>query len=197
MPRDSTISNDSDDRSNVLDYARDGGGDDGESFTRSGAYVVGPVSTPFPPRCIKCNAPAEWRWTRNLYWVPRGVRFLAFGPGILVYAIVATVTRKKSRVSVALCERHRERRRLFLFSAVPFVVVGFGFCALAVHILLGSNLTDSYMPTYVLAIGLVLMLSGVVWLNAVSRVVKLKKVEDGVATYSGAGMAFLRSLDNV
>ena len=182
------------DPSNVLDYARHAAANS-EAFTRSGAFVIGPIDTPFPPRCIKCNAPAEWRWTRNLYWVPRGVRFLAFGPGIVVYAIVATILRKKSRVSVAICDRHRQQRRLFKFTAVPLIALGVGFCSLAIYIMQGT-VTDSFMPTYVLAIGLALLLSGVVWLSAISKVIKLRKVEDGVATYSGAGMAFLRSLDS-
>src|ERR1043165_4984617 len=81
------------------------------SLWRRDKQLVTRSETPFPARCVRCNAPANgYRLKRQLYWHPPAYYlFILFN--LLVYAIVAMCVRKKAILHVGLCEKHRERRK--------------------------------------------------------------------------------------
>ncbi|MCA8956558.1 MAG: hypothetical protein KDC87_10825 [Planctomycetes bacterium] len=78
-----------------------------------------------PERCIVCNAPADgdamiktlyWHhWAFSLLWVLNPV----------LYAIIALIVRKKSRLCFSLCPSHRARRRRGIRFSVGGLVLGF------------------------------------------------------------------------
>ncbi len=78
---------------------------------RDGGFLVARDGTPFPDRCVRCNHAAEgFRLKKTFYWHPPNWYALVL-LNLLIYAIVAMVVRKKASFEVALCPRHRSRRR--------------------------------------------------------------------------------------
>lgn len=79
---------------------------------RQGDLLVIPAKgAMFPDRCIRCNAPAGgYKLKRVFMWHPPAVYFTILA-GLLIYAIVAVITRKSATTHVGLCPAHRARRR--------------------------------------------------------------------------------------
>jgi hypothetical protein len=75
------------------------------------ALVVPVLGAVLPKRCVRCNAPAEHRLKRRLFWHPPGW-FLLILVSVLVYAIAALIVRKKAELYVHLCDRHHALRRI-------------------------------------------------------------------------------------
>lgn len=81
------------------------------SIWQMGKQLVTVSETPFPDRCVKCNAPANgFRLKRVLYWHHPGFYFLIMC-NLLIYAIVAMTVRKKAVLHIGLCEQHRAARK--------------------------------------------------------------------------------------
>jgi hypothetical protein len=85
--------------------------------------------TPFPDRCVKCNAPANgYRLKRNLSWHhPAYFLLLLLLCSWLIYLIVALIVRKKALLYIGLCDEHRAIRKRALiigWSGLGAVVVG-------------------------------------------------------------------------
>ena len=57
-------------------------------------------------RCVRCNEPGAKELLRELHWHSPWLYIMAVFPGILIYALVAMIVRKKASVQVSLCERH-------------------------------------------------------------------------------------------
>jgi hypothetical protein len=89
------------------------------SMWRMNKQLVTVSETPFPDRCVKCNAPANgYRLKRALSWHHPGFYFLLLC-NLLIYAIVAMAVRKKAVLHVGLCEQHRaQRKQTILISLV-------------------------------------------------------------------------------
>lgn len=62
-------------------------------------------------RCVRCNEPGAKELLRELHWHSPWLYIMAVFPGILIYALVAMIVRKKASVQVSLCERHVSLRR--------------------------------------------------------------------------------------
>lgn len=99
--------------------------------TREGKYVIVPIGSDLPPRCIKCNAPALTPVKkRTVYWHHPGF-YLLILINIIVYAVVALIARKKAKVSPGLCQEHATERKwkiallligaLLMLIASPFI----------------------------------------------------------------------------
>ncbi|HEY4371312.1 MAG TPA: hypothetical protein VGN52_05290 [Burkholderiales bacterium] len=84
--------------------------DAGISLWRDGKLLVCRRDAVFPGRCIKCNDPAEDEPARfKLNWHAGGWYVLVF-LNIIIYAIVASIVRKRATIEAGLCESHRKRR---------------------------------------------------------------------------------------
>ena len=77
---------------------------------RDGKKLVVRKGAELPDRCIKCNAPAGgYRYSRTLEWV-KPIWLVTLFLGLLLFALVYLIVRKKGKITVGLCEVHRRRR---------------------------------------------------------------------------------------
>lgn len=63
---------------------------------REGDVLVCTPGANLPPRCIKCNAPADMPSRRYIFHWHHPVIYLALLMGVLPYVILAIVLRKRS-----------------------------------------------------------------------------------------------------
>lgn len=77
---------------------------------RDGPTLVVPRKCVLPNRCVKCNAPAQRRLVRRLYWHHPAYYLIIF-VSLLIYVIVALIVRQKAVIDVGLCARHHAKRR--------------------------------------------------------------------------------------
>lgn len=82
----------------------------GDGVWRSGQKLVFRNGASLPSVCIKCGEPATTKMARTLYWHKPWVYILIL-VSVLVYIIVAMITRKMAKVEVPLCAYHRGRRK--------------------------------------------------------------------------------------
>lgn len=87
------------------------------------------VCTPgadLPPRCVKCNAPADISPRRYIFHWHHPAIYLALLMGVLPYLILAIVLRKRSAHVLSLCAWHERRRvrcvAIAMASIVPLLV---------------------------------------------------------------------------
>src|SRR5579862_1250440 len=105
---------------------------------REGNKLVVPRAWALPARCVKCNAPADPRYTldKTLYW-HHPLIYLLILPGVLIYAIVAIILRKSARVQIGLCTFHGHRRRMRIL--IGWLMALFGIGLIIASIALSSN----------------------------------------------------------
>jgi hypothetical protein len=127
------------------------------------------AETPFPDRCIMCNAPAAgYRLKCQVYWAPTARIVLA---------------PKRAEIHIGLCPRHRQhRQRLKLVSGVA-IIGGLGLA------FFGSALSGSLAGG-----GLLLGLFGLVIAGMLSSPVTATKMADDVIWLRGVGKRFLAEL---
>jgi hypothetical protein len=81
------------------------------SMWRMNKKLVTCSETPFPDRCVKCNAPANgFRLKRVLYW-QHPAYYLLLLINLLILIIVVLIVRKKAVLHIGLCGEHRVQRQ--------------------------------------------------------------------------------------
>jgi hypothetical protein len=81
------------------------------SMWRRNKQLVTCSETPFPDRCVKCNAPANgFRLKRVLYW-QHPAYYLLLLINLLILFIVVLIVRKKAVLNIGLCANHRALRQ--------------------------------------------------------------------------------------
>jgi hypothetical protein len=81
------------------------------SMWRINKQLVTCSETPFPDRCVKCNAPADgFRLKRVLYW-QHPAYYLLLLINLVVLLIVVLIVRKKAVLRIGLCAKHRTQRQ--------------------------------------------------------------------------------------
>jgi len=140
-----------------------------------------------PPRCVKCNEPAhEPTRLRKVYWHSPAV-YLLLLINVLIYAIVATIVRKRARVGAGLCAAHKKRRRQAILICWGGVIAGIG--------LLTWGFRDSTSNGGAFIIVGVLMLLGSIIVGIImARVVYAQKIDESYVWLKGCGAQFLDSL---
>ncbi len=120
---------------------------------RTKNQLVTRSETPFPDRCVRCNAPANgYRLKRQLFWHPPAYFLLIFC-NLLIYAIVAVCVRKKAIVHIGLCERHRVGRKRGIVVCWVGVLGGLG-------MIIGGGMNNSGL---VILPGIILLLVGIIY----------------------------------
>jgi len=105
----------------------------GAEAWQSGDAVVTLIGGALPVRCVKCNgAVTGQHLPRTLYWHSEWVYILLLSP--LIYLIVSMSVRKSARVSVPICEEHRQRRRIAIGVSWLLVAIGIGSLIAAIAI---------------------------------------------------------------
>lgn len=91
---------------------------------REGKRVVTRSETPFPDRCVKCNAPADgFRLRRVLYW-QHPAYYLLLLVNLIVLLVVVLIVRKKAILHIGLCEGHRLQRRIAIIACTVGMLGG-------------------------------------------------------------------------
>ncbi len=153
------------------------------SVWRDGKTVVALQDAALPPRCVKCNAPADQPTKeRTLYWVHPAVYLLFFVGGLIVL-IVYLIIRKKAEVNPGLCEPHKKRR----LAALSYGWLGF-FGGFLLSILGGGGAAT--------LVGLLLMVSAVVIGMAWGRLIWAKKITEDEVRLQGFAPDYLDDLPN-
>ena len=156
----------------------------GPGLWRQGKKIMTVSETPFPDRCVKCNAPANgFRLKRVLYW-HHPAYFLLILCNLLIMVIVMLIVRKKAVLHIGLCAAHQKQRKVAIAVCAIGMLVGvFVLCAAAV------------MSSGWLALaGGVLFLAGAVWGAVKGRTVGAAKIDKENVWVSGAGKEFLDTL---
>jgi hypothetical protein len=103
---------------------------------REGGAIVAPREGRLPNRCVLCNAPAAGHLRREYTWHPPE-QYLWLFAGVLPYLLLTSDVRKRARIEVGLCGRHREERRRAM-------VVGWAGCGVLFAAIVGATLTQAW-----------------------------------------------------
>jgi hypothetical protein len=140
---------------------------------------------PLPPLCVKCGGPSAGTLSRIFYWhAPWVYVFVLFG--LLPYAVLAILLRKRLDVKVPLCADHRRRRRNAIVVAWLVALGG-----IACPIVTSAAGVDSPLPILASVVGVV---AGVIIGFAVARPLVPMLIDEGGGTFKGAGEGFLSKL---
>lgn len=146
--------------------------------------VVVSKDADLPPRCVKCNAPAEAPIkTRTYYWHHPALYLLVL-PGLLIYAIVALIVRKKAILHLGLCDAHRKKRLYGL-------LLGWGGGLGGLALMIASANQDSCGLGFT---GLAVFFVGIVAGNLMARTLYPERIDETYVRLKGAGPEFLASL---
>ena len=150
-----------------------------------GKWLVMDVDARLPHRCVKCNAPAETPLKRQtLYWHHPAIYLLLLF-WIVIYVIVAAISRKTIKLEVGLCEEHRLARR----NALTIGLIGMFAC-----IPLAIALAQFEYPGAALLVGIGGFTGFVIYLMVKARILYAKRIDTDEARLGGCGDAFLASL---
>jgi len=151
---------------------------------REGKKLVTRSETPFPDRCIKCNAPTNgFKLKRVLYW-HHPAYYLLLLCNILVLLIVVLIVRKKAVLHIGLCEAHRKQRKIGILICTAGVLGGIG-------MIIGGAIAES---GFIALAGTAALLFGIIWGILKARTIAATKIDKEVVWVSGVGPAFLNEL---
>ena len=133
----------------------------------------------FPARCVVCNAPAERRLKRTLFWHPPGYyALLLVGP--LIFVIASSLARQRAQFEIGVCDQHAARRRNGLLLAWLSGPVGFALVVLS--------------PPQSLAFAIFIATVAAIVAGALmARVISAKRIDKRYA-WLKVGRAFLESI---
>jgi len=177
----------------VLQYATPAHLTPSQGVWRDGNSVVLVKGAALPPRCVKCNQPADdrYRWTKTVYWHPP-VLYVLIIPGILIYAIVASIVQKKARVTAGLCTKHGKQRRTR--ALIGWLTAFVGLCCISVSAVIDSR--RGY-DTLCITLGILLMLAALIWAFVATRVLWPTNIDNHFAHLNGACPEYLDSLQGI
>jgi hypothetical protein len=155
----------------------------GVGVWRDGATLVMTKDAHLPDRCVKCNAFTNGRLKRKFAWHHPAIYILIF-VALLVYFIVAMVTRKRATIEVGLCEEHRAKRRTYIWITWLLALGGVAGFVLAI----GAN---DGTPAL---IGLLLLFSAIVFGVITTRVTYPSKIDDRFVWLKGVNADYLNQL---
>ena len=135
---------------------------------REGKKLVTRSETPFPDRCVKCNAPAGgFRLKRVLYW-HHPAYYLLLLCNLLILLIVVLIVRKKAVLHVGLCEAHRKQRTMAIIACTTGLLAGLA-------MIIGGAVFES---GWLVLAGVVFFLGGIIWGVARGRTIAAAKIDE-------------------
>lgn len=140
----------------------------------------------FPPRCVVCNDHAKHRVVKTVYWHESWV-YITILAGLLVYAIIAMVTRKSAYVDYGLCDKHKTRRTFGFVTIFGGFVLGLGMILGFAMFMMGEEIG------WVILLGLVVMVGSAIAGIVMSQTLKPVRIDDHRAWFR-AGAPFMDSL---
>jgi hypothetical protein len=162
-----------------VQYAGAGGG----WAWRKGNLLVMAIGAELPDRCVKCNRPADgFKLQRKLYWHPTWV-VLMLCLNIIVYVVVAMVTRRKAVVFIPLCAEHQAARTRNRW------VCGGSLVAMAASLALAIGVGNGWLSLLVLGF----LVAGMVF-GMIAQTVGARFIDAQYVHISGVKHEFLTSL---
>ena len=167
---------------------------DGGVWQDGRLLVVQAKGSVLPARCIKCNAPTDYRLKRRLTWhnpwlyvlLLSGLGICALG--VLLYIVVAMIVRKTAVVYPGLCKVHRKQRRRAIWTAWLLILLA------PVIWWQAGEAVDSNLSTALYFLGLIVFFGGAVYGALRSSILSAKKIDDQFAWLKGASPEFLSGL---
>ena len=161
-----------------------------------------------PDRCVVCNEQASKRIARTLYWSPAAWRLfcwvapvallvagstlripillLSFWPTVIVLGIANYLVRKKVKLDLGACERHRRLRNLLQALSIATLLA-------AVLVFSRLSATGSSMTFLALVIGSAVVLAFLQRMLGVQKI-SLSKLDAQHAWLAGTGKSFREAL---
>lgn len=156
----------------------------GKGCWRDGKILVMARESALPHRCIKCNAPAaDGSKVRTVYW-HHPAWYLLVPLQIIIYALVATIVRKKARITFSLCAEHRQRYWRGLAVGWIGTLAGIGV------VVYGASADPVWTMIEGCALLVVSPVLGIVW----TRLLSPQRIDEDYVRLRGCGKAFLDSL---
>lgn len=138
-----------------------------------------------PPYCVKCGIVSHQQPVmRKFYW-HAPLLYLTILAGVLVYAIVAMIVRKRFDLGVPLCESHFRLRRIWLSVAAAAMLLAFP--------IMFVGISYNYVGTGLL-VGVVCLLGGAITWGQVAPILRPTKITDDLAIFRGADESFFGRL---
>jgi len=165
------------------------------SMWRMNKQLVTVSETPFPDRCVKCNAPVHgFRLKRVLYW-QHPAYYLFLLCNLLVLVVVLLIVRKKAVLHIGLCEIHRaQRKRIILIGWLGVLgglaLIGFGLVS-------GVSSRNGAMPDssiWMIVMGALLFLGTLLYAGLRAPMISAAKITDGNVWVKGVHRDFLAEL---
>lgn len=154
---------------------------------REGSVLAFYQNVPFPCHCIKCAAPATRTVRTKLQWHNPWMYLLIVFPGLLIYAIAATIVSERAVVDVPLCERHHTLR----FRSLAAAWALFAFSLIFPLVALNYSRADDALGAGVCAIPCVGIFAALLVAIVGGRLLTPTYIDKQVVRVRGAGNAFL------
>ncbi|WP_342316468.1 hypothetical protein [Lysobacter sp. FW306-1B-D06B] len=155
----------------------------GDCWRDGKELVVRPGCT-LPGRCIKCNEPAAEPMQHARFYWHHPALYLVIFINLLIYLVIALIVRRRTPVTIGLCERHRMRRRVSTIGAISGTLLGVG--------LIGYGVSGD--APVVSMIGVAMLLASLVCGIVGSRVLVVTRIGENYTRFRGAGTEFLATL---
>ena len=156
---------------------------------RDGPKLVTPAYAALPPRCVKCGAPADGHYVQRVFWWYHPAFLLLLFAGILIFAIVALIVRKKATVQLGLCAAHLSRRRHVI--AVVTVMSLAGLAAIVGGFYAMEAYRNDTAPILCTLAALALWITAAVVYSKLGTYLTPTRIDDHYAYFKGAGPDFL------
>lgn len=158
---------------------------------RDGDILVMSKDAELPNQCLKCNGPTNGRrLKRQLSWHPQGYYLIVLF-NLLVYILVAMVVRKTAKVLIPICELHRRRR-------IRAIALGWLLSLGGIAVIIGGATSgtarNETASGVILAIGFVMIVVGLVYGMAGSRVCTVHKIDKSFVYFRKVKPEFLNTL---
>ena len=151
---------------------------------RQGRTLVMRLDAVLPDRCVKCNAPVNGaKLPRNIYWHHPGLFLLIF-LNLLIYVIVALIVRKRAKISVGICEKHRSIRMKAIAAAWLLALLGIG-------LLVGGIVSEN---GWLVTSSIILLLAGFIYGVVRGRIVTPRRIDKEHVWLNGVCAEYLENL---
>ena len=167
-------------KADITPVAQDTAGHSGAWRDRD-RLVIRRTGAHLPDLCIKSGRPCGARMERKLHWHPKWVYAMLL-INIIVFIIVASVTRKTAKLDFALGDEARARRKMHILIGVGLMALGVGLC-------FGATIDTAFI-----AIGVIGFFIGVAWALIGARLVWPTRMTDDHAWVEGVSPELLSAL---
>jgi hypothetical protein len=150
---------------------------------RDRATLVMTKDAQLPDRCVKCNVPTTGRLRRRLSWHHPAI-YLIILVALLIYLIVAMVTRKSATVELGLCEEHLAKRRRNIMISWGLSLLGLA------GLILGAVIEDGTVAF----LGFLALVAGIIFAIVAVRLVTPAKIDDKYVWLRGVNQDYLNEL---